>query len=135
MLIYISHPSHANIQNYPTVHHLYLTTFPLPPLVKLRNNTPIPHPINLQHEPQPRTPHHHFEREVEVIEFDPPRRRQPREQALRHSTKVCRQRAHVDQITGVGARRSGLVAGDQIIGDNEGLSRPEVTRVMEGDGG
>lgn len=52
---------------------------PLSPLVKLCNDTTIPHPINLQHEAQSRTPHHHLESEIEVVELDAPRRRQPRE--------------------------------------------------------
>lgn len=87
--------------------------------MKLRNNTPIPHSINLQHEPQPRTPDHHLEREIEVVELDPPRRRQTCEQALRHGPKVRSQRAYVDQIAGVGARWDGLVTCDQIVRDDE----------------
>ena len=103
--------------------------------MKLGNNTPIPHPINLQHEAQSRTPHHHLECEIEVVKLDPPRRRQPREQTLRHRPQVRRQRAHVNKVARVGPRRGCLVASYQIVGDDEGLPGPEVSRVVEGDGG
>lgn len=102
--------------------------------MKLRNHTPIPHPIDLQHKPEPGTAHHHLKRKIQIIKLHPPRRRQPREQTLRHRPQIRRQRAHVDEVARVGRGGRVGLARDKVVGHDEGLTGPEVARVVEGDG-
>lgn len=67
----------------------------LPHLVKVRLHPPVPDPVDLELEPEARAVDDHLEREVEVVELDAARRREPREEAARHGAQVRRQRAHM----------------------------------------
>lgn len=102
--------------------------------MKLRLHPPIPHPINLKLEPQPRTINRHLKRKVEVIKLDTARRRQPREEAARHGVEVRGEGAHVGEVARVGGGRVVGLAGDEVVGHDEGLAWAEVAGVVEGDG-
>ena len=99
--------------------------------MKLRTNTPIPHPINLQLEHQPRTLTSHIQRKIQVIKLHPLRRRQSREQALRHRVQVRGQCADIDKTLLKGVGRRVRVAGYEVVFYDEGLAGPEVARVVE----
>jgi len=117
-------------------HSLHLISVsPFIDSMKLGNHAPIPHPIDLQHKPEPRTAHDHLERKIQIVKLHTACRRQPREQALGHGAEVRGQRAHVDEVAGVGGGRRVLFAGDQVVGHDEGLAGTEVAGVVEGDGG
>lgn len=102
--------------------------------MKFRIHPPIPNPINLQLKPQPRTIDNHLEREIQVIKLDAPRGRQPRKKAPRHGAQVGRERADVDEVARVGLGRLVGLTRNQVVGDEQGLTRAEVARVVEGDG-
>lgn len=63
---------------------------PLSPLLEIRVNTAVSNSVHFQLEPQARTIHDHLKCEVEVVEFHPPRRRQPSEQAARNGVEIRR---------------------------------------------
>lgn len=128
-------------QKVPSTMHLkpliYKMRYPPNPLalsVKLRLHPPIPDPVHLELEPQPRAINRHLEREVEVVKLNAPRGSQPREQAPRHGVEVRRERAHVREVACVGRGRVVGLGGDEVVRHHEGLARAEVPGVVEGDG-
>jgi hypothetical protein len=72
---------------------------------------------------------------VQIIEFNPLRRRQARKQTLRHTVQIRRQRADVDQLFGKSIGGEIEIASDEFVFDDERLIGPEVARVVEADGG
>jgi hypothetical protein len=98
---------------------------PLAFSMELRFDPTISKTIHLQLESKSRTLNNHLEREVQIVELNPPSRCQPREQTLRHCAQIGSERTHVYKISRIGCRWFSIgIGGNEIIGDNEGLSRP-----------
>jgi hypothetical protein len=102
--------------------------------MKLCTNGSIPYSINLQLKHQSRALDLHIQREIQVIELNPLRRRQSRKQALRHGIQIRSQRAHVDQPLAVRVWGDFGVARNKVVFNNEALTWPEVARVVKGYG-
>ena len=117
----------SNPSNQPLFPNIHL-------LMKLRLNSSISHSINLQLKAQSRTLNSHLQRKVQIIKLNAPRGRQPRKQTPGDSVKICRESAHVFEISRVCCGCLIGVACYQVVCDNEGLARAEVTCVVECDG-
>lgn len=102
--------------------------------MELRTNSPIPHPINLKLKHQPRTLNLHIQRKVQVVKLHALGRRQAREQTLRYGVQICSECADVDQSFYVRIWGGVRVAGYEVVFDDQGLTGPEVARVVEGYG-
>lgn len=72
----------------------------------------ISYPIHFQLEAQPGTIHDHLQREIQVIEFDAPCRRQPCKQAPWHRAQIRRQGADIGELAVVRRRWIVGLAGD-----------------------
>lgn len=103
-------------------------------LVKLGIYPPIPHPVNLELEPQPRTVDDHLEGKIQIIELNTACGCQSGEQMPGHRAEVRGQRADVHQIPSKSLGRLISLAGDEVVGDDQRLPRAEVAGVVEGDG-
>jgi hypothetical protein len=97
---------------------------PLALSMELCFDSTISKTIYLQLESKSRTFNDHLEREVQIVELNPPSRCQPREQTLRYCAQVGSERTHVYKISRIGCRWFSVgIGGNEIIGDYEGLSR------------
>lgn len=94
----------------------------------------IPDPINFQFKDQACTFYPHVEREVQVVELDAFGRCQTCEQTLRHSVQIRRERAYIDKAFSEGVWRDVHIACNQIVFDDQRLTRSEVACVMERNG-
>jgi hypothetical protein len=79
----------------------------------------VPHTVHLQFKSKTSTVNNHLKRKVEIVKLDAARCCQPSEQAPWHSTQVCRQRAHVDELAPVRDWWFIRFACDQVIRHNE----------------
>lgn len=100
-------------------------------LLKIRVDAAVANTVHLQLEPQARTVHDHLEGKVEIVKLYSPCRRQPSEQAARDGVEICCQFADVHQISRVCRWWLVGITGDQVVRDDQRLSRSEVPRVME----
>jgi hypothetical protein len=99
--------------------------------VKLCLDPAVSHAVNFELKAEPRAVHNHFESEVEIVKLDSSCRRQPGEETPRDGVEVCRESAHVDEITCVCHWRLVGIAGYKVIGDDEVLTGAEVAGVVE----
>lgn len=88
----------------PLLIHLPCTSVPqaLPMIdssMEVCLDTTISESVHLQFEGQTCTLHHHLQCEIEIIKLDASCGRQTGEQTLWHGSKVCRERAYVDEIS------------------------------------
>lgn len=102
--------------------------------MELGLDAPVPHAVDLELEAQAGAVDDHLEGEVEVVELDAAGGGEAGEQGARHGAQVRRQRAHVGEVAAVGLRRLVRLARDQVVRHDQRLPRPEVPRVVEGDG-
>lgn len=90
--------------------------------------------IDLQLETQSGTINNHFQGEIQIVKLHTSRRGQSRKHAPGHGVEVGRQCADVNQISGVGHRRFIGIAGDEVVGYDQGLTRAEVASIVKGNG-
>jgi hypothetical protein len=99
--------------------------------MKLGLYTPIPNTVDLEFKYQACASYPHIKCEIQVIKLHAFRRSQSRKEALGHTIQICRERAHVDESFAERVGRGFSVASDEVVFDDEGLSRPEVACVVE----
>ena len=99
--------------------------------MEFRLNTPVPDTINFQLKDQACALYPHVECEVQIVEFDAFGGCQARKQALWHSVEIGGECAHIDKTFSEGVWRGIHITSNQVVFDDQRLTRPEVACVME----
>lgn len=125
-------PDPCSTRGYPSGRISHLAS--LCRILEIRLHAPILDPIHPELKHQVRALDLHMQFEIQIIELNPLCRREPREERLRHGIEIRRQCADVDEILAEGIGRGVFIAADEVVLDDERLTRPEVARVVERDG-
>lgn len=99
--------------------------------MELRLHAAISDPVHLEFEHQASTCYPHIKCEVQIIELHAFSRCQTREQTLWHCVKISRERAYIDESFAERVWRNFSVASDEVVLDDERLTRAKVTCVVE----